>query len=385
MIPALIMAGGSALASALSGIFGLSATENTNKTNLQATRETNEANKQLALQQNRFNLNMWKMNNEYNSPLNQMRRFQQAGMSGAAAAQAVSGVASQPVQSANLSNQVAPPPAQTPDYSFIGQNFIGIARELAALKKENAEAKIAETQSKFEPQVLLNKVQAEQAAWQLTMQELHERTSTFSLRQQGIWLDNEGKKLYNKNQELMYKKVEIDIKILQQNFSHLKEMNAQEVIKIKQEIRNLAKEEEFKDVQIDNAIKTGQQIDATTANIKQDTANKAAQNEQIKETTKSQRLENILTVGGYPDTYAQRVALMVRNGQMSFEEVEQDYQQLYGIVQYGYDKYGEAGYISPFIRSVVDEGRNRESGKGLHTIGALDVIGSTIKDGIKKW
>ena len=34
----------------------------------------------LAAQQNAYNINMWKMQNEYNSPVNQMRRYEEAGL-----------------------------------------------------------------------------------------------------------------------------------------------------------------------------------------------------------------------------------------------------------------------------------------------------------------
>ncbi|MBO5887143.1 MAG: hypothetical protein J6Q60_03870 [Bacteroidaceae bacterium] len=324
MWPAIIAAGGSILGSALGGIFGIGSTNSANSANLQATRETNEANKQLAQQQNNFNYRMWQENNQYNSPLAQMRRFREAGLSGAAAAQAVSGVPSQPVQSANLANQVTPPPVQAPDYSFIGQNFIGIARELAALKKENAEANIAETNAQWQPDVILTKVGAEQAAWKLTMQQLFENQNTFGLRMNGMWLDNEGKMRYNRNLELMNQKLNQDIDLLQKQvnaFDRNNEINYQKSV---QELRNLIKDGINKD-------KQGQLTDAQIANTNANTGKTLAETEnvyktgeQIEAVTEGQRINNsiqsiqkILAENGYPDNFQQRVASLMSSGQMS--------------------------------------------------------------------
>ena len=315
MWPALIMAGGSILGSALSGIFGVSSTNSANSTNLQATRETNEANRKLAEQQNKFNLGMWHLNNEYNSPLNQMRRLQQAGLSGAAAAQSVSGVAAQPVQSANLSNQVTPPPVQAPDYSFIGQNFIGIARELAALKKETAEANIAETTAQFQPQMLLTNIQKEQAAWKLTMQELHEKMSTFGLRQNGMWLDNQGKALYNKNLDLMNKKLDMDTKFVEEQIKHFKQISPLQIKQLAEEINGILLDNKNKE-------KQGELLDAQTDQVKAQTAKTNAETEGQKYQNQITFIQSKLHEYGYPEHFAERMAVLCKTNQLSKHDIE---------------------------------------------------------------
>lgn len=315
MWPAIIAAGGSILGSALGGIFGIRSTNSANSTNLQATRETNEANKQLAQQQNNFNYRMWQENNQYNSPLAQMRRFREAGLSGAAAAQAVSGVPSQPVQSANLANQVTPPPVQAPDYSFIGQNFIGLARELAALKKENAEANIAETTAQFQPQMLLTDIQTKQAAWKLTMQELREKMSTFGLRQQGMWLDNEGKKLYNKNLDLMNKKLDMDTQFIQEQIKHFKQISPLQIKQLAEEINGILLDNKNKE-------KQGKLLDAQTGQVQAQTAKTNAETEGQKYQNQITFIQSKLHEYGYPDHFAERMAVLCKTNQLSTHDIE---------------------------------------------------------------
>lgn len=77
-----------------------------NATNLKVARETNETNIRLQNDMNAFNQSMWRQNNEYNSPVNQMKRAQDAGIN----PNVVFGqpVASSPVQQTSIPNQVTP-------------------------------------------------------------------------------------------------------------------------------------------------------------------------------------------------------------------------------------------------------------------------------------
>ena len=383
MWPAIIAAGGSILGSALSGIFGIGSTNSANSANLQATRETNEANKQLAQQQNNFNYQMWQENNQYNSPLAQMRRFREAGLSGAAAAQAVSGVPSQPVLSANLSNQVTPPPMQAPDYSFIGQNFIGIARELAALKKENAEANIAETNANFQPQLLFTKLQAEQAAWQATVQQTMHEAKMFPYRFAQGYYETKTKKAYADNVHLYIKQQELNVKQMQQQVDSFWRNNDIQYQKSVQELRNLFQqgknlEKEGKNIDADTNLKNAQTAvaGANVEKINAETQNIKDANEGVKANSRIQQVQAILAENGYPDNFQQRVAGLMASGQMSDDQCLKFIESI-GNTQNLHREAAEGNAeLWQYYLEVFDEGWKSTIDKATGVVGkGLDVIG----------
>lgn len=66
--------------SLLGGLFGSSGSKNAAKYQLQAARETNDMNYRIAQENNVFNERMWDKQNAYNSPVEQRKRFEQAGL-----------------------------------------------------------------------------------------------------------------------------------------------------------------------------------------------------------------------------------------------------------------------------------------------------------------
>lgn len=66
--------------SLIGGLFGGSGSKKAAKYQLQAARETNQMNYQIAQENNAFNERMWDKQNAYNSPVEQRKRFEQAGL-----------------------------------------------------------------------------------------------------------------------------------------------------------------------------------------------------------------------------------------------------------------------------------------------------------------
>lgn len=64
----------------LGGLFGKKGSDNAAKASLQATRETNAANLKLAQYQNDWNVAQWNRQNAYNTPLEQRKRYEEAGI-----------------------------------------------------------------------------------------------------------------------------------------------------------------------------------------------------------------------------------------------------------------------------------------------------------------
>lgn len=139
---------GSIIGSGMSAVASTMNTNATNETNLQIARETNEANESLAREQNDWNLARRNEEWAYNDPSNQMARLKNAGLSAAAAAQAVGPSSAQPMQSADLANQQIGNPMQTADFSGLsGMNIIGDARQLIELSKVKSEADLMKTEA----------------------------------------------------------------------------------------------------------------------------------------------------------------------------------------------------------------------------------------------
>lgn len=127
--------GGTALGSLIGGAFSMG-----------ASALNFEHQKKLMDKQNQFNLDMWKMQNEYNSPSAQMERFKAAGLNPyLIASQGNSG-------NAASAPQLGVPDA--PDYSGAASylekafNLNSLLSSVAARKKAQAEAKIAQTEAK---------------------------------------------------------------------------------------------------------------------------------------------------------------------------------------------------------------------------------------------
>lgn len=76
LVGAALVSGGSNF---VGGLFGASAQDKANKTNLQIARENNLANQQLQKNQNEWNLQQWERENKYNSASAQKQRLLDAG------------------------------------------------------------------------------------------------------------------------------------------------------------------------------------------------------------------------------------------------------------------------------------------------------------------
>lgn len=99
-------------------------------------------NQKLAEQQNAYNLQMWNLNNEYNKPLNQMKRYEEAGLNPALMyGQVTPGTSSSPPQ------QVTPnAPEISGSMKDLAQafNIEGLRTAIANRKKAQADAQLAQ-------------------------------------------------------------------------------------------------------------------------------------------------------------------------------------------------------------------------------------------------
>lgn len=139
---------GSIGASLIGGIAGNSSTKQTNATNLKIAQETNQANKDIAQMNNDAQYKLWQENNAYNTPVEQMKRYQEAGINpyiAMSSGQIGSGNSAAPAafDSTTATQQMATP-MQSYDWSQVGGSIgstIGamplMLRQLEAMDKDN--------------------------------------------------------------------------------------------------------------------------------------------------------------------------------------------------------------------------------------------------------
>lgn len=101
----LVSGGMSALGSIVGGLFGKSGSDSAARASLQATRETNQANRELAQYQNDWNLAQWNRQNAYNTPLEQRKRYEEAGINPYFALSNMNSGNAEGLMSADMANQ----------------------------------------------------------------------------------------------------------------------------------------------------------------------------------------------------------------------------------------------------------------------------------------
>lgn len=149
----LLGAGAGLVSNALGGYFNASNTASINAANLQATRETNQLNQQMFQQQMDYNKYMYEDQkaynrelieymNDYNSPLNQRKRFEEAGINPYFALGNIdAGNASSQVGVSAPSAPSAPSMA-TPTFqrNDVGSFVAGAGRDIASIMQSTASA-----------------------------------------------------------------------------------------------------------------------------------------------------------------------------------------------------------------------------------------------------
>ena len=234
----------------MSAVASAAATQSANNTAIKTTAMTNKANKELAEQQNQWNLEQWQRENEYNHPAEQAKRLKEAGLSSAAAAQAVTGGQAGRLQSANLANQTAPPAPQIPDFSGLdSMSIIGIARQFEALRKESADADITEIDANLHEDVVLTDIDAKIAAARATTDANKRENELHPYRMSQEFYKAKSDKQYVGLLKEQRRLAKFNVQKAQQELHFFKEKSRAEIDKILQEINNLQKQGKNMDLQ----------------------------------------------------------------------------------------------------------------------------------------
>ena len=296
----------------------MAATQSANNTAIKTTAATNKANKELAEQQNEWNLQQWHRENAYNHPAEQAKRLKEAGLSDAAAAQAVSGGQASSLQSANLANQVAPPAPQIPDLSGLdSMNIIGIARQLEALRKESADADITETNAKWQDEIVFTDLDARRVAVKATADANSRANELHPYRLQQDYYKAKSDKVYVGYLKSQKRLANLNCDKVQQEISVFMKKSQAEIDEMAARIENLGKQGKVLDAQHEN-------IQANTAKTNQETTN-LKKEEKLKELEiDAKELQNIMSQTGLPQDFLGVKASQIMAGKITLQDFASD-------------------------------------------------------------
>lgn len=169
--------------SILGGLFGKKGSDSAANASLQATRETNAANLKLAQYQNDWNVAQWNRQNAYNTPLEQRKRYEEAGINPYFALSNIQSGNAESVLSADMAKQQSGAEAyniQAQGSQLLGNAISGAASQFFTSQYQQEQTKALQIQNT-------------------------ENLLSMNKRVQGLHYDNESKRmaneLYNANMQ----------------------------------------------------------------------------------------------------------------------------------------------------------------------------------------
>ena len=302
----------------MSAVASAAATQSANNTAIKTTAMTNKANKELAEQQNQWNREQWEDENAYNHPAEQAKRLKEAGLSDAAAAQAVTGGQAGRLQSANLANQVAPPAPSIPDFSGLdSMSIIGIARQFEALRKESADADITETNAEWQDEIIFTELDAKRAAAWATADANRRENELHPYKIQQDYYKAKSDKEYVGYLKSQKRLANLNCDKVQQEISVFMKKSQAEIDEIAARIENLGKQGKVLDAQEEN-------IKASTNKINQETSNLQKDGELKKLEIEAKELQNIMAETGLPQDFLGVKASQIMAGKITLQDFASD-------------------------------------------------------------
>lgn len=368
--------------------------QETNQTNLDIASATNKTNLILAREENAFNERMWNETNKYNEPAKQVQRFQDAGLSAAAAAQAAGNVAAQPLRSANLANQQMGAPMQAAVMQ--PQEFLTTLRNAVQLGTDLGDSIKSLTQAGMENEILMTKLDADRWAARKLMQDwlVGDKQLPYTTRKaEAETKSAEGRAAVDsklaEGQELANQNAKLNRDLLQKQLDWFDKNSNINYDKAVAELHNLEKTGENLDIQGDNLEKQGKQIDAQTQNIKQSTSNAIKQGEQIDAQTQNikdqnagilldnriKEVETILKENGYPDSFQERIAILMQRGQMSTEDLVHFMKKIQTTQDVGSQWNDTDPKMKKYFTFVFDVGSATMTENAVSNVGSASLLG----------
>lgn len=322
-----LAAAGSATASAISN---RNATKRANATNLEATRQTNETNLRLAREQNEWNLEQWQREMDWQSPEHQVEQMTDAGMSSAGAVQALNPLSANSLQSAELANQVAPPPVQPVGLDLNGlPSVLGLMREVAALRKDDAEAYMKEKDADYHEDLILTDLDAKRADINFKKESLFQIQKSFPYTLRSLRFKAEAderlpalRDLEIRNSRANAELSEENVKLARQQFGFLEKMNDQQLKKMVEDIKNVIKQRDVMSSEIAKNNAQAGLASAQTGLVNAETEGQVLDNKGKVLDNGAKAIGLILKENGSPESTAERAGVLIANGVISTNNLD---------------------------------------------------------------
>lgn len=131
-----------------SAVIGGASNNKTNKSNLEINQMNNEFNERMMQKQMDYNTMMWEKNNEYNTPLNQRKRFEDAGINPYMAMGQINSGSAQSAGSTSAASAAPAAPQQSYTPNLQGIPEAVLMSEQANLTKLQAQEQVIDNQSR---------------------------------------------------------------------------------------------------------------------------------------------------------------------------------------------------------------------------------------------
>lgn len=316
-----------ALGSIIGAGIGASSNNSSSDKALQATRETNEANAQLAEKQNQWNIDQWNRENEYNHPREQVQRLRQAGLSSAAAAQAVQGIPAGSVQSAELANQQAPDPSAFNQQSVLGEmlksaDVMSLVRGIQDVKRNDIQNKMLQNEEEFQRPFLFSRLDRETWANLMAQRDLYEAGKTWKYRKKSIIADYQNKVIRNNYEQLGVQIQALTYEKIAEELSFFRDTKDLQIDKLSAELGKIVAD--TRSTELDNDLhdvrKRGMQLDNQLTSEQIETEKVDREGKKIQ--NKIAELDEILKRHGCPDSMSGKLAAFIDENKMTVDQVK---------------------------------------------------------------
>lgn len=343
-----------------------------NYMNFAIAQKTNDTNLQLAREQNDWNLAQWHRQNEYNSPAHQAQLMRDAGLSAAAAAQGVSGVPASPLQSADLANQQIGNAMQAAPYGANGfdkvlstvGNIVGAARAVAALRKENVEAKTAEQTQSANVDSILTERDAKVVALKQAQEDLHQSILTNPYHARSIAYKAQADSYMPEISRLTMEDWKLKVKTAEEYFGWIPKYHDKQLNEIQSEIdKNLQEVKESQSRVEVNKSAVGVN-NATISNINADTENKRETKKVITQEFVGKVVENALKRFGAPEDPTLKFGALVASGVLKAKDVGEFLKAAKSYVESSGREFNTS---TPALRDIFLYSLNPGAGAGANT------------------
>jgi len=366
----IIQAGNDLLSTFIGNAFNFRLQQKLNRELLSFQHDSNQMNIDLAEMQNRFTKKMWDEENAYNTPLAQARRLRAAGLSPAAAAQAVSGIPASSVQGSGGSALGAPSGVQAPqlDLSGIsGSNLIGSMRQWQAYRMEKAQADTAEQTQTSNIQGILTDNDAKKWALATTVQHYKQNEQMYPITLRSAKYHAEADSFLPRLTRLGFKIQKQNLASAKQQYGWTDKLNQAKLEEIVATIKRIF--EEAKESRTRQGLN-----EAQAENVSTDTENKKKIGEGLDSENVEKRVKAALSRFGSPEDVTLQFAGLLASGELKPEQLEEFLKAARSYVESSGRVFDGTPYMRSLFVRTLNPGIGKDLDEALWSHGSLNKL-----------